>query len=587
MIRKVFKQMTFVQILSSAMVSVCLLVDSIVIARLIGVDAVSAYGLANPLLILFTSLGTMMSVGVQVVIGETMGRGDVKGCTRMYSTSIGMSLILAVLWLFIVFVFTDPICTLLGAGRPSSDNQIFTMTGEYLRGFILGAPFFFLSQVMVPYLQAMGRRKIAAVSTLAMTAVDVILDLLSVYVFHAGMFGIGIASGLSYLVAMLACMGFFLRKDCLFKFNPKGIGLKMMRHMLYAGIPVLVVQASFMVRAYFINRILMKVSGTIAVAVFAVISTTGTICFCIGLGSGSVALMLASIFYGEEDRSSIYELIKTMTTHSLKLIIAVMIVVELTAPWIAGMFLGNYPSVLSIAIPGFRIYLLSLIPCVLANVFKNYYQGTGRMWLTNFISLCQNIILVLPCVWILGTMMGVTGVWIGVIAGEAATLLAFSIIVWVRNRKVSFSAEAYSLLDRDFGANPSEVFEMSVTDMDTAVGASQKIDDFCKSKGLGSRVSMLVSLCVEEIVVNIIRHGFTQDDSAHNADIRVVIDEKKCIIRVRDNCIGFDPTSYMQLYKNDDPTAHIGIRVVMGMASEVSYMNTLGLNNLHMSILRG
>ena len=51
MIRKVFKQMTFVQILSSAMVSVCLLVDSIVIARLIGVDAVSAYGLANPLLI--------------------------------------------------------------------------------------------------------------------------------------------------------------------------------------------------------------------------------------------------------------------------------------------------------------------------------------------------------------------------------------------------------------------------------------------------------------------------------------------------------------------------------------------------------
>ena len=92
---------------------------------------------------------------------------------------------------------------------------------------------------------------------------------------------------------------------------------------------------------------------------------------------------------------------------------------------------------------------------------------------------------------------------------------------------------------------------------------------------------------MEEIVVNIIRHGFTQDDSAHNADIRVVIDEKKCIIRVRDNCIGFDPTSYMQLYKNDDPTAHIGIRVVMGMASEVSYMNTLGLNNLHMSILRG
>ena len=59
-----------------------------------------------------------------------------------------------------------------------------------------------------------------------MTAVDIILDNYGVYVFHAGIFGIGIASGLSYLVAMLVCIGFFLRKDCLFKFNPKGIGLK-------------------------------------------------------------------------------------------------------------------------------------------------------------------------------------------------------------------------------------------------------------------------------------------------------------------------------------------------------------------------
>lgn len=586
MVRRVFKQMTFAQIISSATVTVCLLVDSIVIGRLIGVDAVSAYGLANPLLILFTSLGTMISTGVQVKIGDTMGRGNEQGFSRIYSTSVVMSLTLAVIWMLVVFAFTNPLCTLLGAGQPSPDNQIFTMTGNYLRGFILGAPFYFLSQIMVPYLQVMGKRKLVVISTLAMTASDIILDLLSVFVFHAGLFGIGLASGLSYLVAMLVGIGFFLRKDCLFKFDFKEIDFKTILHISYAGSPVLIVQASFMVRVFFINQVLMAVSGTVAIAVFAVISTTGSICFCIGLGAGSVALMLASIFYSEEDRSSIYALIKIMTSYSLKLIIAVVIVVELAAPWIARMFLGNDLSVLSVAIPGFRVYLLSLIPCVLANVFKNYYQGVRRMWLTNLISLCENVILVIPCVWIFGTLMGLTGVWVGVIAGEVATLLAVSIIIWVRNRKVSFSVEAYSLLDSDFGANPSEVFEISVTDLDTVVRAAERIDDFCKSKGLGSRVSMLVSLCVEEIVVNIIKHGFTEDDASHNADIRLVIDEKKCIIRIRDNCIGFDPVNYMELYKSDDPTAHIGIRLVMGMVTEIRYINSLGLNNLHMSIMK-
>ena len=41
------------------------------------------------------------------------------------------------------------------------------------------------------------------ISTLAMTVSDIILDLLSVFVFHGGLFGIGLASGLSYLVAFI------------------------------------------------------------------------------------------------------------------------------------------------------------------------------------------------------------------------------------------------------------------------------------------------------------------------------------------------------------------------------------------------
>ena len=58
MIRKIFRQMSGAQILSSMTVTVCLLVDSLVIGRLIGVDAMSAYGLANPLILIFTALGT-------------------------------------------------------------------------------------------------------------------------------------------------------------------------------------------------------------------------------------------------------------------------------------------------------------------------------------------------------------------------------------------------------------------------------------------------------------------------------------------------------------------------------------------------
>lgn len=59
-----------------------------------------------------------------------------------------------------------------------------------------------------------------------------------------------------------------------------------------------------------------------------------------------------------------------------------------------------------------------------------------------------------------------------------------------------------------------------------------------------------------------------------------MIEEDKRIVRIRDNCVNFDPTKYLELHRSDDPVAHIGLRMVMGMVKEANYINTLGLNNL-------
>ena len=98
--------------------------------------------------------------------------------------------------------------------------------------------------------------------------------------------------------------------------------------------------------------------------------------------------------------------------------------------------------------------------------------------------------------------------------------------------------------------------------------------------GVDAKTAMLIGLCVEEMTVNIIEHGFTKDKLSHNVDVRLVLVEDKRIIRIRDNCVNFDPTNYLELHQSSDPTAHIGLRMVMAMVKEANYVNTLGLNNL-------
>ena len=51
MINRLFRQMLATQIVSAMTVVLCMLIDSIMIGRFLGVDSMSAYGLASPLLL--------------------------------------------------------------------------------------------------------------------------------------------------------------------------------------------------------------------------------------------------------------------------------------------------------------------------------------------------------------------------------------------------------------------------------------------------------------------------------------------------------------------------------------------------------
>ena len=91
---------------------------------------------------------------------------------------------------------------------------------------------------------------------------------------------------------------------------------------------------------------------------------------------------------------------------------------------------------------------------------------------------------------------------------------------------------------------------------------------------------MLISLCVEEMVNNVVAHGFRGKGKEQSVDIRILYKDGRRLIRLRDNGVRFDPVRYMELHKGDDPAAHIGIRMVMKMVRDANYIHSLGLNNL-------
>ena len=84
------------------------------------------------------------------------------------------------------------------------------------------------------------------------------------------------------------------------------------------------------------NRILQTAGGNAAVAAFAVVSTVGNVGGCIVTGTGGVSLTLSGIFYNEEDRAALRELIRLLCRSSVILGLAGGAVLFFAAPAAVG-----------------------------------------------------------------------------------------------------------------------------------------------------------------------------------------------------------------------------------------------------------
>lgn len=140
------------------------------------------------------------------------------------------------------------------------------------------------------------------------------------------------------------------------------------------------------------------------------------------------------------------------------------------------------------------------------------------------------------------------------------------------------------MLEEGFGATPENEFSATVTTIEGAVAASCDLIDFCRSRGVDNRTAGNLGLAAEELITNIIEHGF-KDGKPHYIDVRAVYEREKGVtLVVRDDCRPFDPKERFRYLADDDPATNIGLRIIMNMARDLSYTSALRLNNLTIKV---
>ncbi len=578
MIRKLIRQMLAAQVLSALTVSVCLLIDNVMIARFLGEEAIAAYSLANPLLLAIGAIGSLLAAGVQVVCGQALGRGSQEEASACFSSATAISLIVSVFFAVLVLLFHPFLARIMGAGK---EGELFNHTKDYLAGFSIGAPGSMGALVLVPFMQMAGQSGLLITAVLTMTVMDVGLDLLNVLVFHGGMFGMGLASAISYYAAMIVSAFYFLSKKSIFRFSRRHVNAHRIADLFRWGVPTCFTMGATVLMVYCMNRILSGLNGSAAVAAFAVIMSIGNSACCITTGIGGVSLTMAGILYQEEDRSGLQEMLRLLCRYSLLLGLGMGLLLNVFAPTFVSIFIPNAGHTRDMAVLGVRLFAAGLIPCCITNVLKFSYQATERVTLTEIISLVEGAVLPLLSAFLLSYAIGLDGAWLFFAVGELLTLLLEGLLIWKKKGRLPWKDGAALLLKNDFGTQKDQLLELEISSLPEVAAAARSVEQFCLERGQDSHTSNHLALCVEEMAANTIQHGFSGKKGENHLAIRVQRRRNGgWILRFRDDCRAFDPVHYVP----QEGEQALGIRLVMAMAEEANYTYSMNLNNLMLKL---
>ena len=578
MIRKLVRQMLTAQIFSALTVSLCLLIDNIMIGRFLGEQAIAAYGLANPLLLAIGALGSLLAAGIQVACSKSLGRGSQEETNAGYSSAMAVTAAVSLLFMVTVLIFRSPLAHILGAGK---QGELYVQTRDYLAGFSIGAPGSMGALVLVPFMQMAGQSNLLIAAVLGMTVMDIGLDLVNALVLHWGMFGMGLASALSYYTAMAIGAFYFLSKKCVFRFSLKQVTGRKIAELFGSGIPAGFNMASSVILVFLMNRIVRNLGGQAAVAAYTVITTIGNSANCITTGIGGVSLTLAGILFNEEDRTGLKELTKLLCRDAIYLGLGMGAVLLVFAPAFVGLFIPETGVARDMAIRGLRMFAAGLIPCCVNNALKNAYQACGRPRLTEILSILEGAAFPVAAAFLGSRAAGITGAWLYFGAGEIITLFFICLLIHRKTGRLPWKESAWLLLKDDFGAGNGNLMERDIRSMDEVAAAAREAEVFCREHGQSERISAHIALCIEEMARNTIQHGFEKDQKEHHLSVRVLHKGSQWVLRFRDDCGAFDPVHFVP---EDDASEGLGIRLVRAVARDASYTYSLNLNNLTLKL---
>lgn len=569
------------QIILAMIGSINNIVSGLFATNFVGTDAMAAVGLYTPLSMFVYALSMMFVGGATIMCGKYMGRSEHEKVQNVFSVSNVVSITIATV--FMIFLLVLGVGNLTGFF--SNDPAVRPLFNKYLIGQAIGIAPLLLGNQFAAFLSLENKASRTTFASVIYIIVNLVLNYIFVGYLHMEAFGLALASSIGLWVYCIIQGVYFLSPKSEVKFTFGNLSMGDSGQMIKIGFPGAATYAYQMLRGLIVNKLLTIYIGSAGVSALASSDNLLRIAWALPGGMLAVSRMVMSISIGEEDRQTLTDVMRNMFKRFIPLMSAVCAIIIVSAVPLTKLYYRDVSDpVFMMTVWGFRLLPVCMPLSVICLHFICYAQSSGKQVLVHLLSILDGVICVAGFTALLIPVIGMNSVYIANILNGTVTTIVIVIYSMICIKRIPRNMDELMVVPNDFGVSEDERMDISVKKIEDVTAVAASVQSFCKMRGIDEKRSYHASLFLEEMAGNVVDHGFTKDKKNHSVDIRVVHKNDDLILRIKDDCVPFDPADRRKILDPGDITKNIGIRMVYKLANSIEYKNMLGLNVLTVRI---
>ena len=382
------------------------LTDMIWIGR-IGAEAVASVGSAGMYMWLSNGISTLVKMGGQVNVGQSMGAKNKDQATHYASASLQLGIMFGLIYGLITLFFHKQMISFFHLTSPDviRDAEIYLII---TCGFVV---INFLNQIFTSLMTAIGNSHHPFVATTVGLVVNIILDPIFIFGLDMGVLGAAVATVIAQTI-VLANMIYHARRDHIL-FD--GVSLRkrnesrIFKNIIKIGAPIGIQSMCFTFISMVIARFIAGY-GDVAIAVQKVGSQIESISWMSAEGFGSALNAFVAQNYGAND----YQRVRKGTFSALKTSLvwgSMTTFVLLVFPGMIFSVFINEADIIPLGVDYLRILGFSQLFMCVESTLAGALNGLGKTFIPSSVSITLTAARI-PLVMLLSaTALGLNGIW--------------------------------------------------------------------------------------------------------------------------------------------------------------------------------